>query len=89
MNRSATLMFVLSNARIGLSTWLNEQNHDTLYNGLLAGPTKMVTGAFKGAQWKTIIIILHSLHARAACQQAIINARGGSLCEEQGIHGCT
>ena len=54
----------------GLSTRLNEPYHDTLYNGLLVGPTKMVTGAFKGAQWKTIII--HSLHARAACQQAII-----------------
>ena len=49
----------------------------------------MVTGAFKGAQWKTIII--HSLHARAACQQqqAIVNVRGGLLCEEQGIYGFT
>ena len=87
VNESATLMFVLSKARIGLSTWLNEPYHDTLYNGLLVGPTKMVTGVFKGAQRKTIII--HSLHARAACQQAIINARGGLLCEEQGIYGCT
>ena len=50
---------------------------DILYNGLLVGPTKMATGAFKGAQWKTII--MHSLHARAACQQAIINARGGGI----------
>ena len=49
---SATLMFVLSKARIGQSTWLNEPYHDTLHNGLLVGPTKMVTGAVKGAQWK-------------------------------------
>ena len=49
-------------------TWLNEPYYDTLYNGLLVGPTKMVTGAFKLALWKTI----HSLHAWVACKQAII-----------------
>ena len=75
VNDSATLMFVSFciikskdwSIDMAERTWLNEPYHDTLYNGLLVGPTKMVTGAFKLAQWKTIII--HSLHAWVACQQ--------------------
>ena len=55
VNEWATLMFVLSKARIGLSTWLNEPYHDTLYNDLLVGPTKMVTGAFKGSTGKQLL----------------------------------
>ena len=93
VNDSATLMFVSFciikskdwSIDMAERTWLNEPYHDTLYNGLLVGPTKMVTGAFKLAQWKTIII--HSLHAWVACQLSY--ARGGLLCEEQGIHECT
>ena len=78
VNDSATLMFVSFciikskdwSIDMAERTWLNEPYHDTLYNGLLVGPTKMVTGAFKLALWKTIII--HSLHAWVACKQAII-----------------
>ena len=78
VNDSATLMlvsFCINKSKdwsidMAERTWLNEPYHDTLYNGLLVGPTKMVTGAFKLALWKTIII--HSLHAWVACKQAII-----------------
>ena len=78
VNDSATLMFVSFciikskdwSIDMAERTWLNEPYRDTLYNGLLVGPTKMVTGAFKLAQWKTIIT--HSQHAWVACQQAII-----------------
>ena len=52
-NDSATLMFVSFciikskdwSIDMAERTWLNEPYHDTLYNGLLVGPTKMVTGS--------------------------------------------
>ena len=53
----------------------------------------MVTGDFKGAQWKmTLQQLLYSryIHARAACQQAIIK-QGEGYCaknkEWMGVHG--
>ena len=91
---SATLMFVSFciikskdwSIDMAERTWLNEPYHDTLYNGLLVGPTKMVTGAFKLALWKTIII---HLYMPGLLANKLSYARGGLLCEEQGIHECT
>ena len=50
--------------------WHGWTNHTTTLFIMALGPTKMVTGAFKLALWKTVII--HSLHAWVACKQAII-----------------
>ena len=63
VNDSATLMFVSFciikskdwSIDMAERTWLNEPYHDTLYNGLLVGPTKMVTGAFKLASGKKLL----------------------------------
>ena len=85
VNDSATLMFVSFciikskdwSIDIAERTWLNEPYHDTLYIGLLVGPTKMVTGAFKLAQWKTIIII-HSL--QLGCLPTSYHMHGEGYC---------
>ena len=88
VNDSATIMFVSFciikskdwSIDMAERTWLNEPYHDSLYNGLLVGPTKMVTGAFKLAQWKTLLLYTVTLATCLGCLQTSYHMHGEGYC---------